>query len=47
MVSANGTDGQAPGGPQQAARRKFWGWGLEGEGLTASEIGQLGAMPVS
>jgi alkyldihydroxyacetonephosphate synthase len=29
---------------QQAGRRKFWGWGLEGEGLTASEIEQLGAM---
>jgi len=35
-VSANGTDGQA------SARRKIWGWGLEGEGLTASEIEQLG-----
>jgi len=28
--------------PQRATRRKFWGWGLEGEGLTASEIEQLG-----
>jgi alkyldihydroxyacetonephosphate synthase len=27
-----------------AARRKFWGWGLEGEGLAASEIKQLGAV---
>ena len=27
-----------------AARRKFWGWGLEGEGLTASEIEQLGVV---
>ena len=27
-----------------AARRKFWGWGLEGEGLAASEIEQLGAV---
>ena len=26
-----------------AARRKFWGWGLEGEGLAVSEIEQLGA----
>src|SRR6516225_5593324 len=26
------------------ARRKFWGWGLEGEGLAASEIEQLGAV---
>jgi len=29
--------------PQQARRRKFWGWGLEGEGLAVSEIEQLGA----
>jgi len=29
--------------PQPAARRKFWGWGLEGEGLTVSEIEQLGS----
>src|SRR5437868_9314804 len=48
MVSANGTDGMsaAPSPPrkfQPAARRKFWGWGLEGEGLAASEIEQLGA----
>jgi alkyldihydroxyacetonephosphate synthase len=34
-VSANGTDGQT------SARRKIWGWGLEGEGLTPSEIEQL------
>jgi len=27
-----------------AARRKFWGWGLENEGLAASEIEQLGAV---
>jgi alkyldihydroxyacetonephosphate synthase len=27
-----------------AARRKFWGWGLEGDGLAASEIEQLGAV---
>src|SRR3954462_7324468 len=26
------------------ARRKFWGWGLEGDGLSRSEIGQLGAV---
>ena len=25
-------------------RRKFWGWGLEGDGLAASEIEQLGAV---
>jgi len=42
MVSANGTRGQTPTAPQQATRRKFWGWGLEGEGLTANEIEQLG-----
>ena len=24
------------------ARRKFWGWGLEGEGLSESETEQLG-----
>ena len=47
-MSANGTDGQTPMAPQrpqmqqQATRRKFWGWGLESEGLTASEIEQLG-----
>jgi alkyldihydroxyacetonephosphate synthase len=29
--------------PQPAGRRKFWGWGLEGEGLAVSEIAQLGA----
>src|SRR5262245_29445453 len=34
VMSANGT----------GARRKFWGWGLEGEGLAAGEIGQLGAV---
>jgi alkyldihydroxyacetonephosphate synthase len=46
-VSANGADGQTPGAPprpgtsRQAARRKIWGWGLEGDGLTAGEIEQL------
>ena len=44
-MSADDTDGRAsPAGqlgmPRQA-RRKFWGWGLEGEGLSASEIEQL------
>ena len=34
-MSANGTYGQT------SARRKIWGWGLEGEGLTPSEIEQL------
>lgn len=27
---------------QPVPRRKFWGWGLEGEGLTAIEVKQLG-----
>ena len=44
-MSANGTGDGASAAPQQpAARRKFWGWGLEGEGLAAGEIGQLGAV---
>jgi alkyldihydroxyacetonephosphate synthase len=44
-VSANG---MGDGGPtalsRPAARRKFWGWGLEGQRLAASEIEQLGAV---
>jgi alkyldihydroxyacetonephosphate synthase len=28
---------------QPAARRKFWGWGLEGQGLPVTEIEHLGA----
>ena len=44
-MSANGTgDGASAALQQPAARRKFWGWGLEGEGLAAGEIGQLGAV---
>src|SRR5260370_3191631 len=44
-VSANGTgDGASAAMPQPAARRKFWGWGLEGDGLAASAIEQLGAV---
>ncbi len=49
MVSGSGTGDRASAAPspsrmpQSAARRKFWGWGLEGEGLTMSEIEQLGA----
>ena len=32
-MSANGTGDGACAAPQQpAGRRKFWGWGLEGEG---------------
>src|SRR2546430_12209303 len=45
VMSANGTgDGASAALQQPAARRKFWGWGLEGEGLAAGEIGQLGAV---
>src|SRR5215472_12991949 len=44
-VSANGAaEGASPPPSQPAARRKFWGWGLEREGLAASEIEQLGAV---
>ena len=38
MVSVSGT------GDGTATRRKFWGWGLEGEGLAVSDIEQLGAI---
>jgi alkyldihydroxyacetonephosphate synthase len=45
MVSASGTgDGASAALSPPAARCKFWGWGLEGEGLAASEIEQLGAV---
>jgi alkyldihydroxyacetonephosphate synthase len=37
-------DGSPAALPQPAARRKFWGWGLDGEGLAPSEIEQLGAV---
>src|ERR1700760_4674464 len=44
-MSANGTgDGASAALRQPAARRKFWGWGLESEGLTASEVEELGAV---
>src|SRR6516225_1214552 len=44
-VSADGTAGGTSAAlSPPAARRKFWGWGLENEGLTASEIEQLGAV---
>ncbi len=48
-MSDSGTGGgtfagsSPPRVPRPAGRRKFWGWGLEGEGLSASEIEQLGA----
>jgi hypothetical protein len=45
MASGNGTDdGASAALSPPAARRKFWGWGLEGEGLAAGEIEQLGAI---
>ena len=44
-MSADGTgDGVSAALPQSAARRKFWGWGREDEGLAASEVEQLGAV---
>ena len=44
MVSGSGTGDRASSRiPRPATRRKFWGWGLEGQGLTTSEIEQLGA----
>ena len=33
---------QATRGTPSAARRKFWGWGLEDQGLTISEVTNLG-----
>ena len=32
-----------PRPPDPAARRKFWGWGVEGDGLAVGEIEHLGA----
>jgi alkyldihydroxyacetonephosphate synthase len=44
-VNADGTGDRASAALRQpAARRKFWGWGLEGQGLAASEIEQLRAV---
>ena len=47
-ISASGAGDGAPAAPrpasQPAVRRKFWGWGLEGEGLAADELQQLGAV---
>ena len=37
-------DGAAAGLSRPAARRNFWGWGLEGEGLTPPQIEALGAV---
>lgn len=43
-VSPSGpTDGTSVA-RQRGVRRKFWGWGLEGEGLTADELRQLGSV---
>jgi alkyldihydroxyacetonephosphate synthase len=44
IVGADGTGVESAAQSQPAARRKFWGWGLEGDGLAASEIEQLGAV---
>jgi alkyldihydroxyacetonephosphate synthase len=45
MVGADGTgDGASAPSSQSGARRKFWGWGREGEGLAASEVERLGAV---
>ena len=47
-INASGAGDGAPAAPapasQPAVRRKFWGWGLEGEGLAADELQQLGAV---
>ena len=37
-------DGAAAGLSRPAARRNFWGWGLEGGGLTPPQIEELGAV---
>src|SRR5262249_60529326 len=45
-VGAGQTGGRtwtAPQPPDPAARRKFWGWGVEGDGLAVGEIEHLGA----
>src|SRR6516165_11965856 len=41
--TGEGTSAAAAPRVQPVAKRKFWGWGLEGQGLTVSEIEQLGA----
>lgn len=43
-INASGAGDGAPAASQPAVRRKFWGWGLEGEGLAADELQQLGAV---
>ena len=42
--TGEGTSAAAAPRVQPVARRKFWGWGLEGQGLALSEIEQLGAI---
>jgi alkyldihydroxyacetonephosphate synthase len=42
-MPGSGETGNETRAAQPAARRKFWGWGLEGQGLTVSEIEQLGS----
>jgi alkyldihydroxyacetonephosphate synthase len=44
MVRPVGGEACEEGASVNAVRRKFWGWGLEGEGLTADELQQLGAV---
>src|SRR6516225_9459851 len=41
-VQASAAPGPDPTG-RSRPKRSFWGWGLEGEGLGASELGQLGS----
>jgi alkyldihydroxyacetonephosphate synthase len=46
-VGTGQTDGRTSTPPQAwrpGGRRKFWGWGLEGDGLGAGEIEQLGGV---
>ena len=44
MSASTTGDGASALRSQPPARRKFWGWGLEGQGLAAGEIEQLGAV---
>ena len=44
MSASRTGDGASALRSQPSARRKFWGWGLEGQGLAADEIEQLGAV---
>ena len=44
MSASRTRDGASALRSQSSARRKFWGWGLEGQGLAADEIEQLGVV---